>query len=84
VEEWHPTLLWPRSPISATAELVLLFHHTVVWGILNLLCVIIAALHSRCGHYIFILWLLLSYLLSDFTPMYSFCSYPPFMALNGL
>jgi len=21
-EEWHPTLLWPRSPISATAELL--------------------------------------------------------------
>ena len=23
-EEWHPTLLWPRSPISATAELLFL------------------------------------------------------------
>jgi len=23
-------------------------------------------------------------LLSDFIPTYSFCSYPPFMALNGL
>ena len=24
------------------------------------------------------------FVLSDFTPTYSFCSYPPFMALNGL
>jgi len=33
-----------QSPISATAELLL----------------IMAALHSRCGHYIFALWFLLS------------------------
>jgi len=23
LEEWHPTLLWPQSPISATADLLL-------------------------------------------------------------
>jgi len=46
-----PCLLWPRSPISATAQLLFYFF--------------MAALCSRCGHYIFILWFLLSFFFSS-------------------
>jgi len=31
-EEWHPTLLCPRTPISATAELLLIFSKSLETG----------------------------------------------------
>jgi len=40
-----PCLLWPSSPMSASSELLFIF---------------MAALCSRCGHYIFALWFLSS------------------------
>jgi len=41
---FDPCLLWPRSPISATAELLYVFFRQCVFDM--------AALRSRCGHYL--------------------------------
>jgi len=48
-----------------TARFAFLSHHTALWGILSLLCVIMVALWNRADHYIFILWFLSIYLFSS-------------------
>jgi len=39
---------------------------------------------ANTGKAIISCWIPSHVILSDFIPTYSFCSYPPFMALNGL
>jgi len=56
-------LLWPRSPISAAAELIY-YGRPIAQPILFSSCgfflffFLMVALRSRCGHYIFVLFLL--------------------------
>ena len=57
----HFSLTYEHAEVFYKQLKLFLFEHYADMHYANIVIIIMAALHSRCGHYIFVLWFLLSF-----------------------
>ena len=55
-----PEYHWKTKLVKQKTKVVIVVNSFTNYDV-EMLCVVMVALHSRCGHYIFILWFLLSF-----------------------